>query len=371
MHQRADYARFVCATLHSDGRAIRLRSYETEADRQNDISVEVNQEYHGTVIQSPEKALRKTITINEAVRATSAAPTFFPRKEIDGYTFWDGGVLNNNPVDQVWAARNDLVDGDVALLLSLGTGYSDIPKSEHGFVLNTLRTVADYATNTESKHKDFEARWKSIQARGKRQFLYARLNTPTHDKDIKMDKPAQMEDLKNKATAYLRTYAARRTIEQVADILSKPPSQDRIGRLEEGVEFEHLKEIESFSAIPVPADSIESDSSFMDLSLAILGVKQRWWQRYKDPSRTAETEDGIKCRIRLKPEYRTQGPPAEFKSIKFTVISFADRWGSKSLHFDSRIALSARAEESLRSVMPPPRPSTKGHRPGHSQVPAI
>ncbi|KAF9271719.1 hypothetical protein BGZ74_005709, partial [Mortierella antarctica] len=57
------------------------------------------------------------ITIGLNVRATSAAPTYFPEEvwkpdniedglwesegAKDGLKFWDGGLLNNNPINQL------------------------------------------------------------------------------------------------------------------------------------------------------------------------------------------------------------------------------------------------------------------------------
>ena len=74
------------------------------------------------------------ITIKVATRATSAAPTYFPPVTMNGAKsgvsqFWDGGLLNNNPIDQLWRARLDLVGPEdpppkVACVLSLGTSWS-------------------------------------------------------------------------------------------------------------------------------------------------------------------------------------------------------------------------------------------------------
>lgn len=117
-------------------------------------ALEANSHYDGRPICSPEKTLRTTISIKDAVRATSAAPTYFPKKVMDGYRFWDGGLLNNNPVDQVWAARNDLDDRPVTCLLRVGASYAD----NHGQETNLPKpglAVTENATNTEGKHKDF------------------------------------------------------------------------------------------------------------------------------------------------------------------------------------------------------------------------
>ena len=158
-------------------------------------ALDTNGHYDGRPICSPEKTLRTTITIKDAVRATSAAPTYFPETVIDGYRFWDGGLLNNNPIDQVWAARNDLDDRPTTCVLSVGASYADNLGQETNLLTIGL-AVTEYTTDTEGKHKSFEEKWKSKQSSGRRPFLYARLNVPTgHDK-IAMDKVKDIEILK-------------------------------------------------------------------------------------------------------------------------------------------------------------------------------
>uniref|UniRef100_A0A093VLB7 PNPLA domain-containing protein n=1 Tax=Talaromyces marneffei PM1 TaxID=1077442 RepID=A0A093VLB7_TALMA len=47
-------------------------------------------------------------SIIDAALATSAAPLYLPPVKVNGIDFWDDGLLNNNPIDQVWSARHDL-----------------------------------------------------------------------------------------------------------------------------------------------------------------------------------------------------------------------------------------------------------------------
>ena len=64
-------------------------------------------------------------TIWEAVRATSAVPTFFPRIVIDGEPYVDGGMGCNNPVQQVLQEAELLFpDRHVACVISIGTGQA-------------------------------------------------------------------------------------------------------------------------------------------------------------------------------------------------------------------------------------------------------
>ncbi|KAJ6050172.1 uncharacterized protein N7446_005589 [Penicillium canescens] len=81
-HERkASRVLFICATLAEEGTSLLLRSYATQPDDYSRLEV-----------------LNHT-TINEAVGATSAAPTYMPEVEIQGLRCWDGGLLNNNPID--------------------------------------------------------------------------------------------------------------------------------------------------------------------------------------------------------------------------------------------------------------------------------
>ncbi|UKZ73316.1 hypothetical protein TrVFT333_000961 [Trichoderma virens FT-333] len=109
----------------------------------------------------------ENVSIADAACATSAAPTFLPHVAIDGVDFWDGALINNNPIHQVWEARYDLApplpsDEDqvaeeptVSCIVSIGTGYhteaGELPEN----ILNTIATVMSYSTNTRAKDRDF------------------------------------------------------------------------------------------------------------------------------------------------------------------------------------------------------------------------
>lgn len=74
---------FVCAVRSTDGHTVRLRTYpRNDEDR----------------IKRP----GGSCNIWEAARATSAAPFYFEPQHINGIEYWDGGLLNNNPIDQVY-----------------------------------------------------------------------------------------------------------------------------------------------------------------------------------------------------------------------------------------------------------------------------
>ena len=97
--------------------------------------------YHAPKYPSP------NCTIWEAVRASSAAPTFFEHIVIDGEPFVDGGMGCNNPVEQV-LQEADLMfpHRHVACIISIGAGQAwtiGIPKPGRKLqVVNALRKIA-------------------------------------------------------------------------------------------------------------------------------------------------------------------------------------------------------------------------------------
>jgi hypothetical protein len=213
------------------------------------------------------------IPIKVAVRATSAAPTYFPPVEmvkgrLGGVEFWDGGLLNNNPIDQLWRARVDLVQDTeplpkVACVLSLGTSWSDKvpglldswPKVK-GFLewvkdppkitilkltvampipdmiknlassiaskLSPVQELIPFLTNTEAKHVDFARYMQRMANRvseSESGTKYFRFNTPTKDKYIDMSDWEKMRDLKGITEDWLK--AEDVWIDKVATVLAK------------------------------------------------------------------------------------------------------------------------------------------------------
>lgn len=100
-----------------------------------------------------------SISIETAACATSAAPTYLPEVvwgKIKKLRFWDGGLLNNDPIDQLWAARFELVkakdpEPDVSCIVSLGTGWSTEQSRWRWFrLVNTLTTATSFMINTRA-----------------------------------------------------------------------------------------------------------------------------------------------------------------------------------------------------------------------------
>lgn len=84
------------------------------------------------VMLSSEEEETKDVSLIEAGRATSAAPTYFPQKEVHlkSRTFMgmDGGVIVNNPAYEAYRHTLDMfADDNIHIsMLSLGTGAEDM-----------------------------------------------------------------------------------------------------------------------------------------------------------------------------------------------------------------------------------------------------
>src|ERR1700753_2168724 len=91
------------------------------------------------------------------IRCTHVSTT----SRLKNLTFWDSGLLNKHPVNQLWDCRYSLVGlHDVAptisVVLSLGTSWSTAkPPGPFRFV-DMISKATSFMTNTEAKHRDFQ-----------------------------------------------------------------------------------------------------------------------------------------------------------------------------------------------------------------------
>ncbi|TKA64347.1 hypothetical protein B0A55_09546 [Friedmanniomyces simplex] len=215
---------FMCATVKEKGESILLRSYPRPQDA-------------GPVTRAArEETLVNGIDIVSAARATSAAPTYLPEEKWETanpnrpLVFWDGGVLNNNPIEQLWNARYDLVERSkkppmINLVLSIGCGWSENSKpSTFIRMLNIIRRFAEtYLTNTEAKHRDFTRLANRMQGRGDQNnhVQYFRLNCPTGQLRFDMADYKSMPKLKDLTAEYLTTDTeAAGWVNEIAELLA-------------------------------------------------------------------------------------------------------------------------------------------------------
>jgi patatin-like phospholipase len=241
----------MCATLQERGESVLMRSYDMPKDAKP-VS-EAGEALHSV-------GGIENITIKIAARATSAAPTYFPAVELKGddgkpVVFWDGGLLNNNPIDQLWRARLDLVGDDkpapkVACVLSLGTSWSTKGSptvfdkwpillkvkgmTSWPLVGNGISKLIDwitpaeesiaFLTNTEAKHLDFHRYINRISHRNAdpdAQTKYFRFNTPTQNTYIDMADYKQMLWLANCTKQWMKDPNVAPKVEKVARLLAK------------------------------------------------------------------------------------------------------------------------------------------------------
>lgn len=206
-----DRSRFVCATRIDRGEAVLFRNYTPPADVPISDFADVS--------------------ITSAALATSAAPTFLPAVDIEGVKFWDGGLLNNNPIDQVWDARFDVApallskdevspEADIAVVLSVGTGYHvETARLPEG-VVSTLGATIAYATNTKAKDEDFRRNIHRMNLRRRREERteYFRFETPIAEA-INLDDWQKMDELEAATTTWLDD-PKNKEIEQCAKLLA-------------------------------------------------------------------------------------------------------------------------------------------------------
>ncbi|TKW55540.1 Calcium-independent phospholipase A2-gamma [Colletotrichum tanaceti] len=178
------------------------------------------------------------ITISVAARATSAAPTYFPEirwpeGQKKTLTFWDGGLLNNNPIDQLWYARYDLVKpGDpepkISCVISLGTGWSkaDSPSDSWFNITGVLSTVVAFSTNTNAKAKDFSRHMTTLNNRVEHaNTKYVRFNPSLKNETIGLADYHKMDLLKSLARDYVNDPKQNEWIEKAVEAICPKSSQ--------------------------------------------------------------------------------------------------------------------------------------------------
>lgn len=145
---------FLCAVAAEDTRPRYLRTYR------NPLMAD---------------SLSRRLRLWEALRATSAASTFFDLFcfEATGQRFHDGGIRCNNPVELVYQEAAELWPGREAILLSIGTGNKP-GESIIGNIDTVALRMAEIATETEDTADRFNRNHTGLVDRD----LYFRFNVP-------------------------------------------------------------------------------------------------------------------------------------------------------------------------------------------------
>ncbi|KAF3006907.1 hypothetical protein E8E13_011166 [Curvularia kusanoi] len=192
---------FVCAMLQKVGRVTRLRSYRVPEGNDQDP------------------------TILQAALATSAAPTYFSKVEIEGSTYIDGAIGANNPAEQLEAEANDILcDGNnnlitqVACFLSVGTGRMDLNSVSDRGVRRLVEALKKEATETEHTHNSIEGRWRP---RGQ-ESRYYRFNVDQGLNEVKLAEFNKRDTIQAGAIAYLDRYDIKDALHRcVQDLMTR------------------------------------------------------------------------------------------------------------------------------------------------------
>jgi len=96
------------------------------------------------------------ITIPDALRITSAAPTYFASVQLEDKTYLDGGMIANNPTElAIFEAHNRWPDRYIDVILSVGTG-KPVEGSGSVNLIGIVTGIIDIATSSEQIHHRVE-----------------------------------------------------------------------------------------------------------------------------------------------------------------------------------------------------------------------
>ncbi|OBR02356.1 Ankyrin repeat protein [Colletotrichum higginsianum IMI 349063] len=140
LNEDAECRVFVTTVQTEDHELLLLRSYENkqEVDKHS-----------------------KQFRLWEALRATSAATTYFKEYRRGNAGYLDGGLKSNNPIFQVHREARDLWPDREALLISIGTGTKpSVPL--RGNLIRMARTLTKLVTETEETWSRFKGTHKNM-----------------------------------------------------------------------------------------------------------------------------------------------------------------------------------------------------------------
>ncbi|RSL95119.1 hypothetical protein CDV31_014039 [Fusarium ambrosium] len=216
---------FCCTTAQNRAETVLLRTYK-------DNNIYCSSKTNDTMALHQDK-----VTISLATRATSAAPTYFPEvtfpegtpksKDHERLVFWDGGLLNNNPIDQLWYSRYELTQPHepppaISCVISLGTGYTkpDSPSESWFQLVGVAAEVMEFSTNTNAKAKDFTRHMTTLNLRGEhKDTKYVRLNPSLGKSEIGLADYTKMKELKAMAQKYLTDKRNQEWINKAVDVI--------------------------------------------------------------------------------------------------------------------------------------------------------
>ena len=177
------------------------------------------------------------MTIWQAARATSAAPTFFKRLKIGmpnaQEEFLDGGVGSNNPtkimireaLDSFGQARG------VACVVSIGTGVMNVSDFKvPGLVQKIIPTdliqvFKEMITDCETIAREVDP-WLS-----RTPGVYFRFNVEKGLEDIKLDESRELGNMKTKTIRYLEQGRTAMRVAEAVSVLCNPTTKTQLSDL--------------------------------------------------------------------------------------------------------------------------------------------
>lgn len=152
-------------------------------------------------------------SVAEALRATTAAPTFFTPMARGGELYSDGAMLANNPAAVAIHEAKKLFPGvPVECLVSIGTGRTvEAANVTRWGWDSTLNLLINSATNTELVHDMLSDTMPREQ--------YFRFNPPMAPGPIDEVRPNVLQELKDSATDSFKRAEEDRRMQQLVDLL--------------------------------------------------------------------------------------------------------------------------------------------------------
>ncbi|KAH0021871.1 hypothetical protein KCU78_g5966, partial [Aureobasidium melanogenum] len=177
------------------------------------------------------------LTIWQAARATSAAPTFFERLEIGTNEFIDGGIGFNNPSKALLRETRRLFEKDpdrsVTCIISIGTGVPkriDLAKlSGFGlaYIKDLVKALSDMATDCQEIAEEMTAMFKATPN------IYVRFDVEQGLQDVRMDSYEDLNIIRANTQNYLMKDAQQEKLTLAASLLaSDGPGRCRVSTLD-------------------------------------------------------------------------------------------------------------------------------------------
>ncbi|KAG6902391.1 hypothetical protein C0995_000596 [Termitomyces sp. Mi166 len=186
-------------------------------------------------------------TIWEAVRATSAAPTFFKRISVGTAPkeeFVDGGLRCNNPTDELFREAQSVYGREraIACIMSIGAGHPRMialrkPKGfQRLFWTKLLKALVAIAEDCEELSNKFEEKY-GVGRMERKEKTYFRLNVQQGMQDVGLEEWMKMGEVKSHTVQYMLGAAVTVEIDKVKDVLKGPHAKPKCTTSSNGCVF--------------------------------------------------------------------------------------------------------------------------------------